>query len=110
MQEVGQEVGGVARARLTHDKFITKQRPNLSYIKILRLLTYTLMPKSKRGGKTLFIKANKGILIGFESSNNFIVYLLYENKFIISRDVIIKEKLNYKDDYKLGEDYLNLFI
>jgi hypothetical protein len=53
-------------------------------------------------------KSKKGILLGFESSNNFIVYIPKDNKVIISRDIVIKEELNYKDNYKLDEDYNTL--
>jgi hypothetical protein len=55
-------------------KYITKQKPNVSYIRILGSLVYTLIPKAKRG--KFDNKANKGILVGFELSNNFKVYIL----------------------------------
>ena len=89
-------------------EFITKQKPNLSYIRILGSLCYTLVPKQTRGGKNFSNKSKKGILLGFESSNNFIVYIPEDNKVIITRDIVIKEELNYKDDYKLEEDYNTL--
>jgi hypothetical protein len=38
----------------------------------------------------------------------FIVYILEDNKVIISRDIVIKEELNYKDNYKLDKDYNTL--
>jgi hypothetical protein len=60
------------------------------------------------GKKNFSNKSKKGILLGFESSNNFIVYIPEDNKVIISRDIIIKEELNYKDDYKLDKDYNTL--
>jgi len=89
-------------------ELITKQKPDLSYIKILGSLCYTLVPKQTRGGKNFSNKSKKGILVGFESSNNFIVYLPEDNKVIITRDIVIKEELNYKDDYKLEENYNTL--
>ncbi len=73
------------------------------------MLYYTLIPKITRGGKNFSNKSKKGILVGFESSNNFIVYIPEDNKVIITRDIIIKEELNYKEDYKLQEDY-NKFL
>ena len=66
------------------------------------------MPKETRGGKNFSNKSKKGILLGFESSNNFIIYIPEDNKVIITRDIVIKEELNYKDDYKLEEDYNTL--
>lgn len=52
----------------------------------------------------LAIKANKGILVGFESSNNFLVYIPTLNKVINTRDVLIKEDLEYKEEYKSKEN------
>ena len=89
-------------------ELITKQKPDLSYIRILGSLCYTLVPKETRGGKNFGNKSKKGILLGFESSNNFIVYIPEDNKVIVTRDIVIKEELNYKDDYKLEEDYNTL--
>jgi hypothetical protein len=71
-------------------------------------LCYTLVPKQTRGGKNFNNKSKKGILLGFKSSNNFIVYIPEDNKVIITRDIVIKEELNYKEDYKLEEDYNTL--
>ena len=68
-----------------------------------------MIPKITRGGKNFSNKSKKGILVGFESSNNFIVYIPEDNKVIVTRDIIIKEDLNYKEDYKLEEDY-NTFL
>ena len=76
----------------------------MDYIKILGSLTYITIPKEKRDGK-LNIKANKGILIGFESSNNFLVYLPNKNKVISSRDVNIKEELAYNNKELKDKDY-----
>jgi len=68
-----------------------------------------LIPKITRRSKNFNNKSKKDILIRFESSNNFIVYILEDNKVIIIRDIIIKEELNYKNNYKLEEDY-NAFL
>jgi hypothetical protein len=86
-------------------------KPNIAYIKTLGSLAYTLIPKEKRIGK-LDDKANKGILVGFESSNNFLVYIPNLNKVINTKDILIKEDLNYKDEYITKQDYdiINLDI
>jgi hypothetical protein len=78
-----------------------------SDLRILGSLTYVLIPKLRRKGK-LADKANKGILIGFNSSNNFLVYVPSQNRVINSRNVAIKEELEYKDDFIIEEDYSNL--
>jgi hypothetical protein len=78
--------------------------PNIAYIKTLGSLAYTLIPKEKRIGK-LDNKANKGILVGFESSNNFLVYIPSLNKVISTKDILIKEDLDYNDEYINKEDY-----
>jgi hypothetical protein len=87
----------------------------VDYIKVLGSLIYITIPKERTAGK-LDIKANKGILVGFESSNNFLVYLPNKNRVISSRDVNIKEELAYskeleenKEDYNsmLNFDLLN---
>ena len=80
-------------------------KPKVDYIKILGSLTYTTIPKERRAGK-LDIKANKGILVGFESSNNFLIYLPNKNKVISSRDINIKEELIYNsEELEEKEDY-----
>ena len=68
-----------------------------------------MIPKITREDKNFSNKSKKNILVGFESSNNFIVYIPEDNKVIITRDIIIKKELNYKNDYKLEEDY-NIFL
>jgi hypothetical protein len=70
-------------------------------------LAYTLIPKEKRIGK-LAKKANKGILVGFESFNNYLVYIPSLNKIINTKDILIKEDLNYKDEYIIKEDYSDI--
>jgi len=58
-----------------------------------------LILKIIKGGKNFSNKSKKDILVRFESFNNFIVYILEDNKVIIIRDIIIKEELNYKMIY-----------
>ncbi|TVY48540.1 hypothetical protein LCER1_G009184 [Lachnellula cervina] len=74
---------------------LTDKKPFIGYIKILGSLVYTLVPKETRKYGKLFEKGNKGILIGFESANNFLVYLPIKNKVISTKNLIIKEDLNY---------------
>ena len=90
-------------------KLITKQKPDLSYIKILRSLCYTLIFKNTKNNKNFNNKSKKIILVNFEFFNNFIIYIPKNNKVIITKDIIIKKKLNYEEDYKLENDY-NIFL
>ena len=76
---------------------ITGTKPNIGYIRVLGSLTYSLIPKELRNGK-LNNRANKGILVGFKSSNNYYIYIPKNKKVINTRDIIIKEDLTYKDD------------
>ena len=55
-------------------KAITKIKSNINYIKTFELLTYILNSKTKRINK-LNNKSIKGILIGFKSSNNSLIYI-----------------------------------
>jgi hypothetical protein len=79
-------------------------KPNIAHIKTLGSLAYTLIPKEQRVGK-LYDKANKGLLVGFESTNNYLVYIPSLNKVISTKDILIKEDLDYKDEYITKEDY-----
>ena len=90
-------------------KLIIKQKLDLFYIRILKSLYYTLILKIIKGDKNFNNKSKKNILIRFKSFNNFIIYILENNKVIIIKDIIIKEKLNYKNNYKLEKDY-NIFL
>ncbi|TVY50242.1 hypothetical protein LCER1_G008511 [Lachnellula cervina] len=89
---------------------LTDKKPNIGYIKILGSLVYTLVPKETRKHNKLSEKGNKGILIGFESANNFLVYLPIENKVISTKNLIIKEDLVYTDEYNKSDNnnYLEL--
>ena len=97
---------------MTPYEAITNEKPNLSHIRIIGSLAYVLISKEDRTktnelGK-LANKANKGILVGFASSNNYLVYLPNLHKVVNTRDIVIKEDLIYKDDYIIEEDYSNL--
>jgi hypothetical protein len=96
---------------MTLYKALTKTKPNISYIKILGSFTYVLEPKEIRFkpelGK-LAKKANKGILVGFRSSKNFIIYILFTNQIVNSSSVNIKEDLVYNNSYIIKEDYFKL--
>src|ERR1700712_1000671 len=85
-------------------KALIGSKPNIAYIRILGSLAYTLIPKEKRISK-LDNKVNKGILVRFKSSNNFLVYILSLNKVISTKDILIKEDLDYKDDYITKDNY-----
>ena len=88
-------------------KLVTGTTSNISYIRILGSLAYSLVPKGTRKNK-FSDKTNKGILVGFESSNNFLKYIPSKKQVFSTRDIIIKEDLIYKDEYKLEEDYTSL--
>jgi len=68
-----------------------------------------LIFKITKRDKNFSNKSKKNILIRFKSFNNFIIYILKDNKVIIIKDIIIKEKLNYKNNYKFKKDY-NIFL
>ena len=95
---------------MTPYKALTKSKPNIAYIKILGSLAYVLDPKEIRTktdlGK-LANKANKGILISYKSSKNFIIYILSTNQIVDSSSIDIKEDLIYNKSYKIKEDYCN---
>jgi hypothetical protein len=86
---------------------LIRYEPNIAYIKTLKSLAYTLILKEKRIRK-LVKKANKGILVRFESFNNYLIYILSFNKIINIKDILIKEDLNYKDEYIIKENYNNI--
>ena len=90
---------------------MTRNKPNISYIRILGSLAYILDPKEIRDKSSLgklANKANKGILIGHRSSKNFIIYLPSTNQIVDSSSFVIKEDLKYQDDFIVQEDYSNL--
>jgi len=63
-----------------------------------------LVPKKTRKDGKLSIKTNKGIIIGYESDNNYLIYLPNQDK-----DYLIKEDLIYSDDYNLvNNNYTSL--
>ena len=92
-------------------KELLNKKPNIKYFKVLESLTYTLILKETRLKGKIVDKANRGIFISYKSDNNFLVYLLSNNKIISTKNLTIKEELNYKEDYLkevLEEDYSSL--
>ena len=88
-------------------KAIYGSKPYIGYIKILGSLAYILEPKEKRASR-FAPKANKGILIGYRSSRNFIVYIPSTDQVVDTANIAIKEDLIYRDDYKTDEDLSTL--
>ena len=76
-------------------KALCGKLPTIDYIRILGSLTYVL--ENKRAHK-LADKSDRGILVGFESSNNYLVYLPSKRAVISSKNVLIKEDLILKDN------------
>ena len=88
---------------------LTKTKPKIDYIKILGSLTYVLdSTRTSTDLGKLAYKANKGILVGFKSSKNFLIYLPTIDKVVDSSNIAIKEDLIYKDSYITKEDYNSL--
>ena len=61
------------------------------YIKILKSLYYILISKITKEDKNFNNKSKKNILVGFKSFNNFIIFILKNNKVNIIKDIIIKK-------------------
>ena len=76
----------------------------IGYIRTLGSLAYVL---DKNRPSKLASKALIGILVGFESSNNYLVYISSKDKIINSRDIKIKEELQF-DNNKIN-DYTSLY-
>ena len=68
------------------------------------------MPKERRS--KLNNKANRGILVGFQASNIYIIYTLENNRLKAFYNVLIKEGIKYDFDTKLKDitvpDFLDL--
>ena len=93
-----------------YEELINK-KPYIRYFRVLGSLAYTLIPKETRLNSKIVNKANRGIFINYKSNNNFLVYLLFNHKIISIKNLIIKEELNYKEDYLkeiLDKDYSSL--
>jgi len=82
--------------------------PIIGYIKTLGLLVYILNYKVNRKGK-LDDKSKKGILVDFESFNNYLIFILKENKVINTKNIIIKKDFIYKKDFINNKNY-NKFL
>jgi hypothetical protein len=78
---------------------LLKKKLYIKYFRVLGSLTYTLIPKETRPNSKIVEKANRGIFISYESDNNFLVYLPSNNKILSTKNLTIKEDLNYKEDY-----------
>jgi len=76
----------------------------IGYIKILKLLVYILNYKKNKKNK-LDNKNKKGILIGFESFNNYLIFIPKENKIINIKDIIIKKDFIYKKFFINNKNY-----
>ena len=94
---------------MTSYEALNKAKPFIGYIKIIGSIVYTLIPKEIR--KEAFNKKyKKEILVEFESSNNYLIYIQKENKVISSRDYLIKKDLVYNNEYKLDDNKYSSFI
>ncbi|CZS91992.1 uncharacterized protein RCO7_09142 [Rhynchosporium graminicola] len=71
------------------------KKPTLNYIRVLGSLTYFLI--NKRTNK-FEDKSDRGILVGYKSANNFLVYIPEKRAIISSKNVLIKEDLTFKDE------------
>jgi type III secretory pathway lipoprotein EscJ len=58
-----------------------------------------LVPKEKRKDGKLSNRANISLLIGYKSDNNFLIYILNIKKVINTKNIIIKEELEFNLDY-----------
>ena len=100
-----------SKIKMSPYEAITGMTPNISHIRVLGSLAYTLIPKDLRSKKgklgKLALKANKGILLGFISLNNYVVYIPSEKTVINIRDIVIKEDLLYREDYIQEENEEN---
>jgi len=79
-------------------------KSQIGYIRTLGFLVYVL---DKNRSSKLASKALIGILVGFESSNNYLVYISSKDKIINLRDIKIKEELQFNNN-KIN-DYTSLY-
>ncbi|CZT13730.1 uncharacterized protein RCO7_11428 [Rhynchosporium graminicola] len=63
-------------------------------LRVLGSLTYVLINKRTNKFKD---KSDRGILVGYKSANNFLVYIPEKRAIISSKNVLIKEDLTFKD-------------
>jgi hypothetical protein len=77
----------------------------LSYIRILGSLSYITV--NNRDNK-LANKANNSIIVDFKSSISYLIYVPNTGQIVDSRNVIIKEDINYSNNYTIIEDYKDL--
>ena len=82
---------------------LLQSKPNISNIRILGSLVYRYIPIQKKS--KLDIHLEKGILVGFESTN-YLVYIPKRRTIISTRDIKIIEDSKYIESIdKEDEDY-----
>jgi hypothetical protein len=81
-------------------KAISNKKPNIYYLQILGFLYYILIFKEKRKDRKLSDRANIDFLINYKSNNNFLIYIPNIKKVINTKNIIIKEKLEFNSDYQ----------
>ena len=59
---------------MTFYEVLNKAKPFIGYIKIIGSIVYTFISKEVRKG-AFNKKYKKGILVGFGSSNNYLIYI-----------------------------------
>jgi len=59
---------------MTSYEALNKAKPFIEYIKIIGFIVYTFISKEVRKG-AFNKKYKKGILVGFEFSNNYLIYI-----------------------------------
>jgi hypothetical protein len=81
---------------------LLESKPDISNIRVLESLIYTLLPKTRRDSK-LDPVSEKGILIGFKSTN-YRIYIPEREAIFFSRDITILEDQKYP--FNIEEDIL----
>jgi len=85
-------------------EFLNNLKLNIDYIWIIGSLTYILDNKCTK----LDTKLKKGILVGFEFSNNYLIFISKDNKVYNIRDVKILENKQYFNNKP--EDYPGFIV
>jgi hypothetical protein len=82
---------------------LLQSKPNISNIRILGSLVYRHIPTQKKS--KLDIHSEKGILVGFESTN-YLIYIPKRRTIISTRDIKIIEDSKYTESIDIeDEDY-----
>ncbi|GBM34813.1 hypothetical protein AVEN_208020-1 [Araneus ventricosus] len=66
------------------------KKPRLKHLRIISSTCYAHIPVKKR--KKMDKKAVKGYLVGYDGDERYRIWLIEENRVILSRDVIFQEK------------------